>query len=304
MTIKENDFRGVDLNLMVTFLVLVRERNVTRAAEKLHVGQPAVSGALARLRELFADDLLIRTANGMMPTVKALALETAIRPAVEGIRTALFEPRAFDPANAERTFTLGLTDWVEVWLMPRLFARLQELAPKVRIAVKATDPFQARAMLERKEMDLGIGPFTPGPAWQKIRPLKTTGFSCVYSRAQIPTADEISLAQYTSHTHLLVTYRSAVQSFIDEKLAQQGLQRQVGYTTTHFSTLPSLLRQSPVIATVPGVLAEHWKEHLGLHVSPVPLDTPAFSVSMIWHATHDADPALMWLLSLIEEAAG
>ncbi len=110
MTIKEIDCRRVDLNLLVTLLVLLRERSVSRAAEKLYLGQPAVSAALARLRTLFDDPLLVRSAKGMVPTVKALELEAALKPVVASIQSVLFEPTVFDPTTAERTFVLGMPD--------------------------------------------------------------------------------------------------------------------------------------------------------------------------------------------------
>lgn len=301
MHIRESDLRGVDLNLLVTFLVLMRERSVSRAAERLHLGQPAVSGALGRLRELFDDELLIRTAQGMQPTVRALALQQQLAPLLEQLQATLFEPAGFNPATDARTFTLGMPDWIELWLMPKLFARLQRLAPKVRIAIKASDPFTGSAMLEREEIDLSMGSVRDAPAWLRTRPLRTMQFHCVYNRNLVPTAAEISLEQYAQASHLLVTYRTAFFGVVDEKLAEHGLQRKVCYSTPHFSTLPGILASTPAIATVPAVLAERWRDEAGLHLSPVPIPLPDFSIKAIWHATRDRDPALRWLIDVVED---
>ncbi|HEY9102215.1 LysR family transcriptional regulator [Chitinimonas sp.] len=301
MNIRESDLRGVDLNLLVTFLVLMRERSVSRAAERLHLGQPAVSGALARLRELLGDELLVRTAQGMQPTVRAQLLQQQIAPALEHLQTALFEPAGFDPATDARTFTLGMPDWIELWLMPRLFARLQQVAPKVRIAIKASDPFSGTAMLEREEIDLSIGSARDAPAWLRTQPLRTMQFHCIYNRKLVPTGPAISLAEYTQATHLLVTYRTAFFGVVDEKLAELGLQRDVCYSTPHFSTLPGILASTPAVATVPAVLAERWRDEAGLHLSPVPIPLPDFTIKAIWHATRDQDPALRWLLAVVED---
>src|SRR5215831_7121226 len=116
MTIIENDFRTIDLNLLVAFQVLVREKSVSRAAERLFLGQPAMSGALARLREVLQDEILVRTGRGMEPTTRALALSAQLAPGLESIRATLFAPPAFDPATQSRTFHLGMRDWVEAWL--------------------------------------------------------------------------------------------------------------------------------------------------------------------------------------------
>src|SRR5262249_24178146 len=115
MTIIENDFRTIDLNLLVAFQVLVSEQGVSRAAERLFLGQPAMSGTLARLREVFRDEILVRTGRGMEPTTKALALYARLEPALESLRATLFEQPAFDPATQSRTFHLGMRDWVEAW---------------------------------------------------------------------------------------------------------------------------------------------------------------------------------------------
>src|SRR5215813_8420953 len=156
MTINENDLRRLDLNLLVTFQVLVREKSVSRAAERLFLGQPAMSAALARLRDVLQDEILVRTGRGMEPTTKALALYAQLAPPLESIRTTLFEQPAFDPATQSRTFRLGMRDWVESWLMPALVARLQQAAPRVRIAVRASDTQQGARMLENEEIDLGV----------------------------------------------------------------------------------------------------------------------------------------------------
>src|SRR5262245_63161385 len=139
MAIRTNDFRKFDLNLLLAFQVLVRERSVSRAAERLFLGQPAMSGALARLRQVFQDEILVRTGRGMEPTTKALALYAQLTPALESIRATLFEHPVFDPATQSRTFHLGMRDWVEAWLVPELIVCIQQTAPRVRIAVRASD---------------------------------------------------------------------------------------------------------------------------------------------------------------------
>src|SRR5215472_5099281 len=148
MTIRANDFRNLDLNLLIAFQALVREKSVSRAAERLFLGQPAMSGALARLRDVLQDEILVRTGRGMEPTTKALALHAQLTPALESIRAALFEQPAFDPATQTRTFHLGMRDWVEAWLMPALIARVQQAAARVRIAVLASDARLGARMLE------------------------------------------------------------------------------------------------------------------------------------------------------------
>jgi len=299
MNIIERDFRGVDLNLLVTLMVLLRERSVSKAAACLHLGQPAVSGALARLRELFEDELLVRTSGGMQPTSRALELQVALAPALESIQETVFKTPAFDPATLNRTFVLGMSDWADMWLLPPLLARLAERAPHLRIAVVVTDPFRGAGMLARGEMDLGVGAFYEGPAWMRKSRLCTMRFRCVYNPALISARRGLSIAQYTELPHLLVSYRGAFQSAIDDKLGAIGLSRNVAYTSDRFASLPGVLKQIAAIATVPEVLASIWSENNGLANCAIPLDVDPFVVSLIRHAARENDPALNWLADLI-----
>ncbi|UTH74657.1 LysR family transcriptional regulator [Chromobacterium sp. IIBBL 290-4] len=303
MAISENDFRYIDLNLLVTFLVLMRERSVSRAAECLFIGQPAVSGALARLRVLFDDALLVRTPRGMEPSARALQLERELLPLLEGMQSALFQPAAFDPVKAERVFTLAMPDWVEIWLMPRLLRMLMAEAPGVDIVAKPTDPFAAVDMLEGLEMDVGIATLPAEPSWLRSRTLIEMDFQCAHHPESLRLDGALSLDAYIAHPHLLVSYRGAFQSAIDGLLAEQGLRRRVRYSTQAFGALPSLLGRLPALATVPGVLAEHWRDTLGLRACPVPLAAPRIQLALFWHATRDNDPAQRWLRGLVERAA-
>jgi len=303
MGISENDFRGVDLNLMVTFLVLMRERSVSAAAHKLFLGQPAVSGALARLRQLFGDELLVRGTRGMEPTPRALDLAAAIEPAVALLQKAIAVPPAFDPASAERLFVLGMPDWVEHWLMPGLLARVRRLAPRVRIVLKESNPFAVGDMLDKDEIELGVAALRTGPRWQHQRPLREMGFRCVYDPRQLPFAGDVTLAQYVAVPHLLVSYRGAVEGPTDAALAGLGLRREVRYTTPRFSSVPGVLAASAILATVPEVLADRWAAAGQLASSAVPVALERFTVSMGWHARRDDDAALHWLMGVIEDVA-
>jgi LysR family transcriptional regulator, mexEF-oprN operon transcriptional activator len=300
--INERRFRGIDLNLLVTFLVLMRERSVSRAAAKLFIGQPAASAALARLREQFGDELLVRTPAGMVPTPRALELEAALVPVVERMQAALFAPAGFDPASAEQTFTLGMPDWVEIWLLPRLFDGLRVQAPGVRLAVRASDPFSFVEMLESGQIDLAIGPQVDGPRWMQTRRLRAMAFRCLH-RHGLAGGKTLTLDEYVAHPHVLVSYRAVFESAADELLAEQGRRRDVRCVTSRFATLPDLLRASPVIATVPDVLAEHWAGR-DLVDSPVPFALPGFVAAAAWHARRAQDPALAWLLGVIDAVAG
>ncbi|MCL7869793.1 LysR family transcriptional regulator, partial [Klebsiella pneumoniae] len=129
----ENDFSRIDLNLLTVLMVLYREGSVTRTAEVLHLGQPAISGALKRLREMFDDPLFVRSARGMLPTPRAQALMTDLQPLMENLHSAMFGAGEFVPARAQQLFRIGLSDWSEHWLMPPLLPGLMQEAPGVSL---------------------------------------------------------------------------------------------------------------------------------------------------------------------------
>jgi DNA-binding transcriptional LysR family regulator len=299
MTITENDFRRLDLNLLVAFQVLVREKSVSRAAERLFLGQPAMSGTLARLRDVFQDEILVRTGRGMEPTTKALTLYAQLTPALESIRAAIFEQPAFDPATQSRTFHLGMRDWVESWLMPELMARVQQAAPGVRIAVRASDAQLGARMLENEEMDLGVSVFPDGPSWQRREQLAAMGYRCVYDGNRLGIRSPLTLEEYLSHPHLVTPTQTDFRGAVDDELVGRGKRRTVIYTTSRFAALPLILRRADVIATVPEQSAQQWAEVFGLTSSPVPVRIAPSAISMIWHAKRDGDAGLQWLCGVV-----
>lgn len=305
-TIRERDFRGVDLNLLVTLLVLLRERSVSKAAACLHLGQPAVSGALARLRALFHDELLVRGKGGMQPTQRGLELQAALAPALAEVQAVVSDAPAFDPARSDRSFVIGMPDWIDTWLLPGLLARLADEAPLARIAVVATDRFRVADMLLQEQLDLAIGAFPAGPAWQRSRPLATVPYCCVARPGVIGTAGRkgtkgtLTLKQFAALPHLMVTYRGAFHGTVDDALDALGLKRRIVCTSPRFSSLPRVLQRVPAIATVPQVLAAGWQRDFGLVRAAVPLKLPPSPVAIVHHASRDKDPALRWLCGLVE----
>ncbi|MEA9392841.1 LysR family transcriptional regulator [Acerihabitans sp. TG2] len=299
MNINESDFRGIDLNLLVTFLVLYREKSVSVAAAKLFLGQPAVSSALGRLRELFGDRLFVRTAQGMQPTSRADYLAQRLAPLLGQMQDTLFHSPDFDPHQSRRLFTLGMADWVEICLMPPLLARLHAAAPHMRFNTLATTPYQDRELLEQNQLDMALSVTTESAPWLQRSVLRTEAFVVLWHPQQLAHPAPLSLDDYLACDHLLVTYRSRAHSAIDDLLVQRGRSRQIRYTTSHFSALPGILQRVPVLTTVPSVLASAWQTHYGLCASPLPFDLPSFELSLLWHLRLDGDPARRWLAQQI-----
>jgi len=299
MTISESDFRKLDLNLLRAFQALVREKSVSRAADRLYLGQPAMSGALARLRDIFHDEILVRTGRGMEPTTKALALHSQLAPAMESIRTTLLEQPVFDPATQFRTYHLGMRDWVEALVMPALLARVQEAAPWVQISVRASNPHEGAHMLANEEMDLGVSVFDDGPPWLRREQLAVMRYRCVYDGNRLGIGSPLTLEQYVAHPHLVTSTQTDFRDKVDAELAAQGKQRRVTYATARYGAMPLILRRADFIATIPEQSAQQWTEMFGLTSSVVPVQIPPFDLSMIWHAKRDGDAGIQWLRGIV-----
>ncbi|MGK9172021.1 LysR family transcriptional regulator [Yokenella regensburgei] len=299
--IRENDFHRIDLNLLTVLLVLHREGSVSRTAEKLHLGQPAVSNALGRLRDMFDDPLFVRTAAGMVATPRAEALIAALGPLMEQMQQVLFQPPSFSPATAKHCFRLGMSDWVEQWIMPELQAYLACEAPGITLQVSASDPFRDSEQALNREIDLAISVGQGTASALRREPLGSLSFCTVWHPEQLSLNVPLTLEDYVEHDHLLVSYRGSSWSAIDEELAQRGKSRQVRYVTPHFSTLPPVLGRLPALATVPSGLAADWVSHYGLCTSLVPVKTPEIALSLLWHKSFDNDLALLWFRTALEK---
>ncbi|MDQ0074007.1 LysR family transcriptional activator of mexEF-oprN operon [Variovorax boronicumulans] len=303
--INESDFRRLDLNLLLVFHALLHERSVTRAAQRLFIGQPALSGALKRLRAALGDDLFVRTSHGMTPTPRALELARVIEPLLLSLQQALHAKPAFDPAKAERVFRIGLSDALEVALMPRLMQRLSAEAPGVRLIARAADRTDAPALLDAAEIELAVGVFTECAVWHRQRALFDWHFVCVYNPELVKVrGKQITLEEYLHFPHLLTSFSADLSGLVDELLREQGLARQVVFSSRNFATSPFIVRQMAAITTVPTFAAATWRDALGLAVSPLPFETPGYAVSLLWAAAHDGDLGLQWLISLMGEVFG
>jgi LysR family transcriptional activator of mexEF-oprN operon len=295
-SIIENDIRRVDLNLLLVLQVMLEEGNVTRTAERLYLGQPAISGALSRLREAFGDPLFVRTPKGMRPTPRAVELGERFRPFLEELHRELQGPPSFDPATSDRLFHVGMSDALEATLMPDLLRRLSREAPGVRVIAHQADSQRAPALLDEKKIELAAGIFDEAASWHRRERLFDWHFVCLHDPAQIALPEEgLTLDAFLAHSHLLTSFSAGLTGFIDDRLAELGKERRVSFSSRNFSTLAFMLKGMPAFATMPSYIARLWRDGLGLTVSELPFTTPESSVSLLWSAADDLDPGLVWL---------
>ncbi|HXO71203.1 MAG TPA: LysR substrate-binding domain-containing protein, partial [Bradyrhizobium sp.] len=280
---------------------------VTRAASRVGIGQSAMSHNLARLRELFGDELLTRCPEGMRLTPRAATLLDPVRTMLAQVETLVSRDQAFDPATAVRTFRFGLSDSMEVLIMPSLLARLREVAPGIQLRLYHFDASRLLDELDADEMDLAIGYdlLLRGQFHHKRRKLFTETYLCMFNAEMTGLAPPISLDDYLRIPHVMTSLRPGHRApgIVDKALEKVGLRRTVALTTPRFLTTPSLVARAPVIVTMQARLARRFAAELGLSLSPVPVDMGEITISLLWHASYDHDPAHAWLREQVVQLA-
>jgi len=293
---------GIDLNLLTSLDALLDEKNVTRAARRLGVSQPAVSHNLRRLRELLGDPLLVRTSAGMQATPRAIELRPAVRAVLEAAEAVLQAAPAFDPARAARTFVLAMGDQAAFQLLPPLIERIAAVAPGITLQLRPPPPDTTAALTEGA-IELAVGVYGDSPAGIQHELLWVEHFACVIRRHGPGTRGPLDLARYVARPHLLVAPRGLPGSVVDELLARAGHQRRIALVVPQFLVAPEIIATSDLVWTAPAGLAHALAERYPLAIRPPPLDIPRFRITMRWHLRLDRDPGLAWLRAQLRGVA-
>ncbi|MVT04658.1 transcriptional regulator [Enterobacter sp. 10-1] len=292
----KSDIRNLDLNLLKTLDALLNERSVTRAAQRLALTQPAVSGMLTRLRDAFNDPLFIRAPHGMIPTLRAQALASPVKQLLTDAE-ALLQPAVFEPLNADFTWTIAATDYALKAVIVPFIAALKPLAPGIRVRIIPESPSTLLAQAERGEVDIALLTPPSTPPELHGRALYHEEYVCLL-RADHPQAGApLTLDQFCALEHMLVSWEGdSFRGVTDEALAAIGRSRRVGLSVSSFLVLPEILAVSDMIAVVPRRLATVAS---GMLIVPPPLTIPGFTKSMAWHERNHRDPAQQWLRELL-----
>ena len=292
-----NDLRRLDLNLLIVFETLMHERSVTKAAEKLFLGQPAISAALGRLRHLFDDPLFVRSGRSMEPTPRAQEIFALLSPALDSISTAVSRAADFDPATSKAVFRIGLSDDVEFALLPPMLRRIRAEAPNVSLVIRRTNYLLMPGQLATGEISVAVGYSEELPANAKRKVLRR-------SKPQLLRADSVpgrlTLDEYCARPHAMVSFAGDLSGFIDEDLQQLGRTRHVVLAVPQFNGLGALLAGTDIVATVPDYTAAALTATGGLRTEDLPLDVRQFELHMAWRGAQDNDPAERWLRSRIQ----
>lgn len=302
------DLRGLDLNLLRVFAALDAERHVTRAAARLGLTQSATSNALRRLRLTFKDDLFQRTPQGMTPTALARDLAGPVTAALDAVRAALDLNRPFDPASAEETFLVGVSDYAEFVLGPTLVAALRREAPGTAIVFRHADREGALDLLDDDKVQLALGIFPEPPARMTRRVLFRDELVVLMRRehpAQRDQAAALDLETYLAWPHVLVSPVASREGAVDRALAGLGRQRRLAAVVSHHLVLAPMLAGSDLVCTLARRLAAPLAAAFDLVVLRVPpgLELTPQPTSLVFHNRYAQRPGHRWLRGLILAAA-
>lgn len=283
----------LDLNLLLTLDVLLREHNVTRAAQRLNLSQPSVSVQLARLREIFDDPLLLPGPRGMQPTVRADELREPLRQALEALERAVSPVNAFDPARASVTWRIAATDYTESAVLLPLLSTLRRDAPASRLAVFELNPGQIKRQAEQGDIDLFFHLREGAPASLHQRLLFTERYVLAGRLGHPALKRRPSLKQFCQLEHVIVSPEGGgFQAATDDALAARGLTRNVVLSVPHFLFMLDALARTDLVAVLPERLVATTG---ALQVVDPPVELAGFDMLMLWHERLHRDPGHKWL---------
>lgn len=296
------ELRDIDLNLLLVFDRLLKERRVSNVAESLGLSQPAISNALARLRRILGDELFLRTPRGMEPTPFALELAEPVAYAMGALHTALNQQLVFDPATSTRAFTIAMTDIGEIYFMPTLMEVLAREAPGVTISTVRNTAVNLRDEMEAGRVDLAIGLLPRLKTGIFQRRLFLQRYVCLFG-AKHPLARKrsISLEDFCAADHVLVKAEGTGHGRADDLMSARGIARRVRLTVPHFVAVGHILHSTQMIATVTERLAQSIAEPFDLVWRPHPVALPEVAINVVWHARFQRDAGNRWLRETVFE---
>lgn len=299
------DFHGIDLNLLAAFDALMSECNVTRAATRVGVSQPAMSAALSRLRKLLGDPLFLRSAEGLLPTPRARELAEPISQALRQLEATLVRKPDFVPGVAKLTVNLGLSDYPAFVVLPALLEALAEQAPGISVNVHAfNDRDHAVDLLDAGAIDVAIGvPPTHSDGRILTRPILRDEFVTIIASKHPAARRGMNMKTYLSLPHALASPEGQRHGLVDQALAQLGQQRTLALTLPHMFALPAIVARTGMTATVMKRVALHSPAGRQLAFFPPPVTLPEIVFYLIWHRRSDGHQAQKWLRTLIESIA-
>ena len=289
---------AIDLNLLVVLDALLRCGSVKRAAGELHLSPSATSHALARLRELLDDPVLVRAGRSMVLTPRAEGLREELASVLGRVEQLLVPQREVEPRALARAFRIAATDYVELEVLAPLSHHLRELAPGVDLHA-IPQPTDIPAALRANACDLAVAVLREAPPDLRKRPLFEEHFVLLMRRGHPASRGRLTPRRYAALEHVLIAPRGEPRGIVDELLEREGLRRRVARCVSGFHVAPSLVAESDYVLTVASRVAQRYAKQLDLVIRKPPLSLPSFELAAIWHQRYEHDLEHRWLRELL-----
>ncbi|AWF81616.1 LysR family transcriptional regulator [Microbulbifer sp. A4B17] len=293
--------RSLDLNLLPVFEALMIERNLTRAAVKLHMSQPAVSAALKRLRATYEDELFIRTARGLRPTERALVLHPSIHQALNTVRSG-FQQTSFDYRKAEQEFSIVMPDVVETLMIPGFCKWLREFAPGIRLTVLPDESEMTARMVSNGEVDLIIDYLPVNSPSHVNQPIAEEELVIIVSKHNKNVGETISEKKFQSLPQVSLLRGNPMGSPMERLARPRKLQRNICLRVPHLSSFPYVVCTTDLIGVVPArMMISSYYKGLPIRMLKLPMAFPKVVLQLTWHKSQTTNPAHRWLREKILE---
>jgi DNA-binding transcriptional LysR family regulator len=297
-----NDFEldRLDLNLLVTFEVLMTEGSVTRAAARLRRTPSAISHSLARLRDQIGDPLLVKVGSGMAPSPFARKLVEDVRPILRSIQRVIAPPEPFDPATSTRMFRLAIADFAPT-LLPRVISEVQRRAPGARVEWLAPNRETMSAIAE-SQIDLALVASSVAIPEGVQRAPAGELHSVTFARKGHPAIASWGAAAWSRWPHIQVQLGEGVRSVVESAAEEHGLRRTIGASLPNFSQIPALLSQTNLLATMTPLVIDDAMDRFALCALEPPIPIKPTPFSFVWSCRLENDPGGRWLRALLQDA--
>lgn len=292
----------LDLNLLRVLVAIHDSGSVTGAAKRLKMSQPAVSAALARLRDSLADPLFIRQADGMAPTPRADALTSIAKEVLDAIDQGILRAPAFDPVTSDDEFVFCLSAIGEIVFLPKLVRHIHERAPRARVRTVSLAPEQLEEALRCGEVDLALGYF---PDLQGAEFFQRRLFShdlvCMVRAGHKIKGPRMTLSQFTSTEQAFVKDGNRTQEMFEAVLAEKGIRRNIVLQTSHYLSIPIVIAESDLVVVLPRTVANVFADSTQVRIVQPPMEIPRYDLKVYWHRRFAHDSKAKWLRELAVE---
>lgn len=290
------------MNLLVIFDALVMEKNTTKAAKRLNLSQPAVSHALARLRDTFSDPLFVRASKGLAPTAKCMELAAPIHEIIEKTESLINAGGRFNPETESREFRILTTDYFELVALPQLLHRLSIEAPHIRLVTRPTTGTLPKDLLEDGDLDLAIsGLYGDLPEGYYQQVAFKDDFVCVGRKGNPALKGNLSIKKYAEARHVLISPDGDMKSKSASVLKKQGYEQDFACGTFSFLSPGWIVSQTDLLVTCPRKLAHAYQQYLPVELKGLPVELGPITVVQVWHGRQHRDSAHSWMRNLIKD---